>query len=160
MTWAKYGTEFWDQLADDALSDAAARTHAEGIAWLYGIDRPNLTDLSIPKHLVRRFAGSPEWETGVKELVAAGYWLEAGQNYVVEHHGDVIRGSLAAQRKHREDEKARQRMKRAARKPTVAPNVGTNVSATQTDRHTGTYRGADSEQTCDWCKGSGCPQCE
>jgi hypothetical protein len=138
VTWCKLGTEFFDQAVDVGLSDAAVRTHAEAIAWLYGLDREDVTDLSIPKHLVRRFAGSPDYEVGVEQLVSIGWWIETSTSYVVVHHGDVVRSSLAAQRKHREDEKERQRRKRAAavKAPGVAPNVGTNVSATQTDRQT------------------------
>ena len=53
MTWCKYGGEFWEEGIYASLSDAAARTHAEGIAWLYRIEH---TDSLIPKHVLPRFA--------------------------------------------------------------------------------------------------------
>lgn len=140
MTWTKLGAEFWDQLADAGLSDAAVRTHAEAIGWLYGIDRENVADLSIPKSLVRRFAGSSDFERGVQELVSAGFWLDVGTAYHVDHHGDVIRSSLAAQRKKRERDKLAQRRHRDRESAaTSALTSATDAAATQTDRQTGSY---------------------
>jgi hypothetical protein len=59
MTYQKTGTEFWDECAMVGPTDAAVRTHAEAIGWLYRIESD---DLRIPKQLVRRFAGSSEWD--------------------------------------------------------------------------------------------------
>ena len=127
MTWAKFGVEFRGQMLMADLSDAAARTHTEALLWLYEIES---RDLRIPRRLVHSFAGSADYETGIKELVAAGFWRDETDAYVVEHHADVYRQSLAAQLLHRDKEKNRQRRKRA----NVGANVGTNVRATQTDR--------------------------
>jgi len=130
MTWAKYGAEFWDECANAELSDAAARTHAEAIGWVYRVER---TDLRIPKHLVRRFVGSPQWDVAVRDLVAAGFWQDSGDAYVVVHHGDVIRASIAAQRLKRERDK---RSQRQWRKRNIDPDVSGDVSAyadSQTD---------------------------
>lgn len=110
------------------LSDAAARTHFEAHMWLYELESG---ELRIPKRLVRSFAGSAEHESGVRELVSAGFWRDEGDAYAVVHHGDVHRQSLAAQLSHREKEKNRQRQKRHS---DVGTNAGTNVRATQTDR--------------------------
>jgi hypothetical protein len=137
MTWAKYGVEFCDELADLGLSDAAARTHFEAIGYIY---RTENTDLRIPARSLRRFAGSPDFEAAAKELTAEGCWRDDGDAYVIVHHADVVRQSLAAQRDRREQEKIRQRRKRAkdqADKPdSVTVNVTRDVRATQTDRHT------------------------
>jgi hypothetical protein len=111
------------------LSDAAARTHTEALLWLYEIES---RDLRIPRRLVRSFAGSADYEAGIAELVAAEFWREDGDDYVVLHHADVYRQSLAAQLAHREKEKNRQRRKRA----NVGANVGTNARATQSVRQT------------------------
>lgn len=130
MTWAKYGAEFWDDCANAELSDAAARTHAEAIGWVSRIER---TDLHIPKHLMRRFAGSPQWDVGVHDLVAAGFWQDSGDAYVVVHHADVIRASIAAQRRKRERDK---RSQHQWRKRNTDPDVSGDVSAyadSQTD---------------------------
>ncbi len=94
MTWCKLGDEFWDDCANEGLSDAAVRTHAEAIGWIYRIEQ---TELFIPKNLVRRFAGSPHWETGIQELLRVGWWAEDSTSYVVVHHADVIRASITAQ---------------------------------------------------------------
>jgi hypothetical protein len=123
MTWAKYGAEFRDDCANAELSDTAVRTHAEAIGWIYRIER---TDLRIPKHLMRRFAGSPQWEVAVRDLVAAGFWQDRGDAYVVRHHGDVIRASIAAQRRKRERDK---RAQSAWRKRNTDPDVSGDVSA-------------------------------
>jgi uncharacterized protein YdaU (DUF1376 family) len=137
MTWAKYGVEYFDQCAEFGLSDAAVRTHSEALHYLYRLED---MEMRLAKHLLRRFAGSADWEQAAKDLVAHGFWRDEGDAYVVEHHGDVFRSSLAAQLKHRGDERERQRRKRAKDERDVAtnngPNVGTNVTPTQTDRHT------------------------
>lgn len=137
MTWAKYGVEFFDQCADFGLTDAAVRTHAEALHYLYRLED---MEMRIAKHLLRRFAGSADWEQAAKDLVAHGFWRDEGDVYVVEHHGDVFRQSLFVQLKHRGDERERQRRKRAKEDGSVAannrPNVGTNVRPTLTDRHT------------------------
>jgi hypothetical protein len=129
VTWAKFGTEFRGQVLMAGLSDAAARTHTEALLWLYEIESQ---DLRIPRRLVRSFAGSADYEAGIKELVSAEFWRDDGDDYVVLHHADVYRQSLAAQLSHREKEKNRQRRKRAS----IGTNVGTNVRATQAVRQT------------------------
>ena len=154
MTWAKYGVEFFDQCADFGLSDAAVRTHTEALHYLYRLE---LMEMRIAKHLVRRFAGSADWEQATKDLVAIGFWRDDGDAYVVEHHGDVFRQSLFAQLKHRGDERNRQRRKRAKDERDVGPNVGANVTPTQTDRHTDiqTQQGNDEKNArpCEICGG-------
>lgn len=136
MTWAKFGVEFFDQCAESGLSDPAVRTHVEALHYLYRLEA---MDMRIAKQRVRRFAGSDQWEIAVKDLVNAEFWLDVGDAYVVEHHADVFRQSLAAQLKHRDSERERQRRKRerdANVGTNTDANVGTNVRATQTDRHT------------------------
>jgi uncharacterized protein YdaU (DUF1376 family) len=126
MTYAKFGSEFPDRLAADGVSDAAWRTHAEAIMWLYHVEQ---WDLRIPKHMLRRIAGSIDWETAVKDLVAAGYWADDGNAWVIRHHSKVIIGSLAAQAAKRErDRKAQQARRDRLR------NVSADVSADLTDR--------------------------
>ena len=129
MTYQKIGQEFWDECAHAGLSDAAVRTHAEALGWLYRVESK---DLRVPKHLLHRFAGSTEWETAVKDLVAAGFWRDHGDNWVVVHHATVYRGSLGAQRKKRE----RDRRAQAAHRKRQS---GADVSAypvSQSDRST------------------------
>ncbi|MDO3096613.1 hypothetical protein P5V93_20320 [Mycobacteroides abscessus subsp. abscessus] len=82
MTWTKlsddYGDDCW------RLSDAAFRTHTEGLCW----SNRKLLDLIIPKADVQRFAKHPE---AVRELVTEGYWRERSDDYVIEHHAQYQR---------------------------------------------------------------------
>ncbi len=109
MTWTKLGDEFSDECANTGLSDAAYRTHVEAIAWLYRVER---MDLQIPKHLLRRFVGSEDWESAVHVLVGLGWWRDRGDHYQVVHHEDVIRQSIAAQQAKRTRDKKAQADKR------------------------------------------------
>ena len=59
MMWSKFGTEYSDELADAALTDAAFRTHTEALMFLYRIES---RDLRIRKHIIKRFAGSGDWD--------------------------------------------------------------------------------------------------
>jgi hypothetical protein len=114
MTYCKLGTEFFDECADAGLSDAAVRTHAEAIIWLYRVEK---FDMRIGKHLVRRFAGSDQYEVAIKDLVDAGFWLDDGDAWIVDHHRNIISQSLAAQLTHRAKERDRMRQKRARDQP-------------------------------------------
>jgi len=137
VTWTKFGDEFFDEMALAELSDSAVRTHAEGIGWVYRVEA---TDLRIPMTMLRRFAGSPDYEAAVKELVASGHWGEDGGSYVIHHHAEVIRQSLAAQQAKREHDRQRQRRNRKA-STNVTGDVTRDNDATsprhrQTDIHT------------------------
>ena len=118
MTWTKisddYGDDCW------RLSDAAFRTHTEGLCW----SNRKLLDLVIPKSEVPRFAKNPN---AVRELVAEGYWRERGDNYVIEHHGRYQR-----QRDKVINQQRANKANRAKRgKPTPAPReqFGSNDSS-------------------------------
>jgi hypothetical protein len=138
VTWTKLGDEYSDELAQADISDAAYRTHTEAIGWLYRVERP---DLQIPKRLVRRFAGSPEYETAIKELITRGLWADRDDHYEVLHHATVIRQSIAAQQAKRESDRQRQARHRAKR-PDATPDVtrdGTPEVTGYTDRQTDSY---------------------
>lgn len=135
MTWTKLGDEFSDECANTGLSDAAYRTHVEAIAWLYRVER---MDLHIPKHLLRRFVGSEDWESAVRTLLALDWWRDRGDYYQVVHHEDVVRQSIAAQQAKRTRDKKAQADKRQ-RDDRKAPKVSDDVSADvipDTDRQT------------------------
>lgn len=70
-----------DDFADDCwtLSDAAFRLHVEGLCW----NGRKLLDCRIPKDDLRRFARHPE---AVAELVEVGWWVDAGEAYLIRHH--------------------------------------------------------------------------
>jgi len=103
MTWTKLGDEFSDETA--GLSDAAVRTHVNGLNWTMKRE----TGGRVTERDVRRFADSPDFEAGVKELVALGYWTAEDGGYQIRHHmehqpePDLIakRRALTAERQRR-----------------------------------------------------------
>lgn len=114
MTWAKYGTEFFDQLVDAAftpeLDDACQLTHAQAIHYLYSVESMTL---SFPKRALRRFATSTRAEDAAAELVRRGLWIDHGATYEVAHHEGVIRQSLGYQIKERDRSRKAKATKRA-----------------------------------------------
>lgn len=92
--WIELGTEFWDDCAHADLSDAATRTHAEAIGWLYRVES---SDHVLKRSMLQRFAGTRDPIAAMAELVAAGFWRCTESGWVLAHHGDVVRQSLAAQ---------------------------------------------------------------
>lgn len=143
MTWAKYGTEFFDQLMDmdfpDALSDACMLTHTQALHYLYSVEG---MDMTFPKNALRRFATSGNANEAAQALVQAGAWADRGKRYEVKHHDDVFRQSLAAQLGKRvRDKKAQQSARaRAVDKATdVSADISADVVATQTDRQTNNH---------------------
>ena len=142
MTWAKFGTEFFEELMLAGVSDAAARTHAEAIAWVYRTgELAEQVTMAVPKRLLPKIAGTAEPDLAAEELRDAGLWREAGGCWVIVHHADVVRQSIAAQRAKRErDRKAQNRHRTRA-------GVSADVSApvNQTDRQTSSSTGGQSE---------------
>lgn len=113
MTYTRTGMEFPDECANAGISDAAYRTHHEGLSWLNAVER---IDCHIPKHLVRRFAGSDCYETAVKDLVASGFWSDGGDVWVVQHSADVTRAGIVAQQNKRTRDKKAQAEARKRRR--------------------------------------------
>ena len=127
MTWTKLGDEYSDEIANAGLSDAAYRTHTEAAGWLYRIED---IKLRIPKHLVRRFAGSLDYETAIKELADARFWRDRGDTWEIIHHADVIRQSIQAQRQKRDRDKRAQQARRNRVSASPGPrSVSSDVSA-------------------------------
>jgi hypothetical protein len=94
-------------------------------------------DLRVPKHMLGGIAGSIDWETAVKDLIAARYWADAGDAYVIRHHANVILQSLSAQAAKRERDRLAQKRARdraAARAAAVSADVSDDASAYLTDR--------------------------
>jgi hypothetical protein len=152
LTWAKYGGEYSDEIAHAGLSDAAYRTHTEAIGYVYRVED---LKLRIPKHVIRRFAGSENYELAIKELGEAGFWRDRGQHWEIVHHADVIRSGITTQQQKRIRDKNAQRAHRkratASREATeVSDDVSADVSAesvtesaeTQTVRQTSLHTAA------------------
>lgn len=142
MTWAKYGTEYFDQLVDmdlpDGLTDACMLTHTQALHYLYSVEDMNMT---FPKIALRRFATSTEADAAAQALVQAGAWIDQGRRFQVIHHADVFRQSLASQTLKKARDKGAQQRKRDRESgskgaPNVSADISADVVATQTDRQT------------------------
>lgn len=140
MTWRKTGEEFDNECAHVDMTDAAYRTHVEGIGYVYSV---GAMDCLIPKRRLAKIANSDETAEAVKELVALGFWIDRDDAYEVAHHGDVIRQSLVAQGKKLDRDKRaakayRDRKSKEKEEPDQGPSVSADVSGDtdrQTDRH-------------------------
>jgi hypothetical protein len=147
MTWTKLPTSYSDDLASAGLTDAAYRTHTEAIQWLYHCE---IRTGRIPKHIVRRFASSPDYEQAIKDLLALGYWADDVDTYTLIQHAAVIAESLEAQESRKASNKRAQQAYRDKRKPVsadddagVSADVGTrghadvsaDVSAPDSNNH-------------------------
>lgn len=108
MTWLKLGEEFVVEAANADLSDAAFRTHVEGLAW--ALDRENDGLFSVRE--VRRFAESPDASAAVKELLDAGFWAQESPTEIriVHHMAEQPSAANLADRRH--NNAIRQRRKR------------------------------------------------
>jgi hypothetical protein len=103
MTWTKISDDFTEQCAD--LSDAAFRTHVEGLIW----SMKRETGGMITKRDVERLAESEHAHEAVVELVEHQFWTQLDNDYRIEHHmehqpePDVIaaRRALDAERQRR-----------------------------------------------------------
>ena len=103
MTWTKISDDFSEQCAD--LSDAAFRTHVEGLIWSMKRESGGM----ITKRDVDRLAESEHAHEAVAELVERRFWTQLDNGYQIEHHmehqpePDVIaaRRDLDAERQRR-----------------------------------------------------------
>lgn len=164
MTWAKYGTEFFDQLVDmdfpEDLDDACQLTHAQALHFLYSVEA---LDLRFKKSVLPRFATSARAPEAADCLVRCGAWQDLGRDFEVLHHADVFRQSLGYQLRERARAKDAMQKKRAKESPVppgVTQPVTRSVMRTQTDRQANNQTSVKgnvpetdsaSANTCDWC---------
>lgn len=163
MTWTKLGDEFSDECAD--LSDAAFRTHTEGLIWTMRRETGGYIDA---RHL-KRFAESPHVNAAVDELVACGWWSIERQGYRINHHMEhQPEPELIAKRREMTNERVRKhRLKKAGLSPSngVSERVtrdgsGRDGSGTPTNKQQQQEeREVDTQTSCSWCQGTGCPNC-
>jgi hypothetical protein len=96
MTWTKLSDDFSDDCWE--LSDAAIRLHMEGLVW----SNRKLLDCRLVKEEMVRWAKRP----GVAdELVAAGWWRDKGNHYVIVHHAAYQRCREAVLRQQETNQK-------------------------------------------------------
>lgn len=155
MTWAKYGTEFFDQLAEfdfpTELDDACQLVHTQVLHYLYSTEDMGASFL---KKNLRRIVSSAQADNAARALVKAGAWEDQGNRYKVLHHEDVFRQSLGYQLKERKRSKESMAKKRDREKTggpggpgggvDVTQGVTRNVMRSQTDRQTTSSYSEDS----------------
>ncbi len=109
MTWTKLSDDFADELA--GLSDAAFRTHVEGLLWVMRRE----TGGHLTERDVRRFAETDEPTAAVQELLDQGVWQGANTGYAIRHHMEhqPDREVLAARRANDAQRQAKKRRKDA-----------------------------------------------
>ena len=126
MTWLKLSDDFGDECAQADLSDAAFRTHVEGLLWTMRRESAGrLKDRDI-----RRFAESTEADRAVAELLKVGFWLDTGDGYVIEHHMEV---QAQPEDLKRQRLVAAERQRRAREKKTKAALESTRVDPSRRD---------------------------
>jgi hypothetical protein len=107
----KKSDDFADDCARAGLSDAAYRTHDEGLLWVMRRETGGWLD----RLDLRRFAETRDPDAAVAELVAAGFWQPSGDGWLVIHgmeHQPELE-VLAARRKAAAERQRRKRAKAA-----------------------------------------------
>lgn len=109
MTWTKLSDDF----AVDArvLSDAAFRTHVEGLLWAMARETGGYVD----GRDVKRFAETDQRDDAVQELVDHGFWRRVPDGFQIAHHmqHQPEPEVLAARRASDAERQARRRRKAA-----------------------------------------------
>jgi hypothetical protein len=108
--WLKLSDDFFDDCARAALSDAAVRTHLEGLAWVMRRE----TGGHLDRLDLRRLAETADPDAAVRELLAAGFWRpNTDRSWTVVHGMEhQPEPDLIAKRR----EKAADRMRRVRRR--------------------------------------------
>jgi hypothetical protein len=79
MGWLQLSDDFPDECGN--LSDAAFRTHVEGLVWAMRRENGG----RFPKRELFRFAEVIDPDKAGVELVAAGWWLDLDEDYRILH---------------------------------------------------------------------------
>jgi hypothetical protein len=82
MTWLKTGDEYPIDCARVNLSDAAYRTHHEGLTWVMARE----SDGFVSTRDVRRFAETADPLAAITELVDVGFWQKVDGGWLIVHH--------------------------------------------------------------------------
>lgn len=129
MTWSKLSDDFGDQCAD--LSDAAFRTHTEGLLWVMRRE----TGGAVTTRDVSRFAESADWREAVTELVTRGFWDQYDNGYMISHHmqHQPEVEVLAARRRNDAERQRRKRRKAAGLKDDIQPDADRTPDGIQPD---------------------------
>jgi hypothetical protein len=105
MTWTKLSDDFGEDCARVQLSDAAFRTHVEGLLWTMRRG----TGGQLDRRDIDRLADTDAPMAAVKELLDVGFWQQTEAGFLVVHamsdqiepHVIEHRRKLAAERQQR-----------------------------------------------------------
>lgn len=141
MTWLKTSDDFPMECAQVRLSDAAFRTHVEGLSWVMAKE----TGGYVSARALKRFAETENWDAAVDELVAVGFWRRVDGGWQIVHHMEhqPTPEQLTAQRANNAAKQARHRARRMGQStlPEEARNPATNpVTPRVTSGRDGTGR--------------------
>ena len=131
MTWAKYGTEYFDQLVAmlvnagvaESLEDACVRTAAEVHHHMFSRLGPREVQrnaIFLQKRFLAQASSSPLRDDAAKELVRSGVWRDTGDRYEVVHGRLDIKSGIMAQHKKRVRDAKSQRTARSKKQSQAA----------------------------------------
>lgn len=108
MTWTKLTDDFGDQCAKVRLTDAAFRTHVEGMSWAMRRETAGVID----EIDVKRFAETKDPWAAIRELLEIGWWEETGDGrlQIIKNMDQQVEVKVIEAR--READNLRQRRKR------------------------------------------------
>jgi hypothetical protein len=133
MTWAKFGAEFFDEVALAGLTDNAARLHFEAIMWAYR----NGWGLSIPARLLGKITDCSDPRGGAAELADRDFWKRTADGWEIVHHADVVRASITSQQakatRNRKDQQAHRARVRRLRAVPDSPESDRRRNYADTD---------------------------
>jgi hypothetical protein len=134
MTWAKYGTEYFDKLVAmlvdagvaETLEDACVRTATEVHHKMFSRLGPREVQrdaINIPKRFLAQASSCPLRDDAAKELVRSGAWRDTGERYEIVHGRLDIKNGVMAQQKKLERDARSQRAARERKRKEAAQDV-------------------------------------
>lgn len=177
MTWLKLSDDFHDESAD--LSDAAYRTHVEGLGWVMRRE----TGGYLSRRDVRRCMETADPDEAIAELLEKEFWRMEGDGFRIVHHMQhQPEPEVLARRRELASERQRKKRLKAAGVHDDSPAQSRRDNTRDATRDPGrdgsgrdgsVYQGGDdsagereqereaeSERECISCKGEGCDWCD
>jgi hypothetical protein len=112
MTWTKLSDDFADDCARVGLSDAAMRTHVEGLLWTMRRETGGRLDALD----IRRCVETANAAAAIAELLAVGFWEQIQGGYLIRHHMEhQPEPDLVAKRRENDAERQRRKRRKQAR---------------------------------------------
>ncbi|HEY1914257.1 MAG TPA: hypothetical protein VGH27_01665 [Streptosporangiaceae bacterium] len=140
MTWTKLSDDFADDCARARLSDAAFRTHVEGLIWTMRRETGGQLDARDVRRAIEAECPGP----AIAELAEAGFWAEDGDGWLIMHAmSDQPEPDVIAKRRTSTKERVRKYRREKAGLDPNAPPPRNGVTARVTERVTRVGSGRD-----------------